>query len=55
MLLENIDKIQTTDLGIIRIKKNLNINSDPVTYCKNKILDKRCNIYKKNRYIKFNI
>ncbi len=49
MLLENIDKIHTTDLGIIRIKKNLNINSDPVTYCKNKILDKRCNIYKKGK------
>ena len=54
-LLQNIDKIHTTDLGLIRIKKNLNLdNIDVVKYCINKILDKNCNICKqgKNWYCK---
>lgn len=51
-LLLNIDKLHTTKKGIDRIKKNLKINGDVVCFCKNKILDKRCNIYKlgKNWY-----
>lgn len=51
-LLLNINKIHTTKLGINRIKNNLNIDTDVVEYCKNKILDKKCNIYKygKNYY-----
>ena len=49
MLISNINKIHTTDMGIKRIKNNLNIDIDPVEYCKNKILDKRCNIYKKGK------
>ena len=48
-LLLNIDKLHTTDMGINRIKKNLNIDCDVIEYCKNKILDKRCNIYKKGK------
>lgn len=49
-LLNNIDKIHTTKLGIERIKKNLNINVfDIVNYLKNKILDSKCNIYKKGK------
>ena len=48
-LLSNIDKIHTTSMGIDRIKKNLNINEDVVLYCKNKILDKNCHIYKKGK------
>lgn len=45
-LLNNIDKIHTTVLGIDRIKKNLNLTTtDVVEYCKNKIMDKDCNIY----------
>ena len=48
-LLSNIDKIHTTKMGIDRIKKNLKIDCDVVSYCKNKILDKRCNIYKKGK------
>ena len=55
ILLSNIDKIHTTELGVKRIKKNLNIDiNDVVKYCKNKILDKNCNINKqgKNFYCK---
>ena len=40
-------------MGVDRIKRNLKIDSDNVVkYCKNKILDKKCNIYKlgKNWY-----
>ena len=48
-LLSNIDKLHTTKLGILRIKRNLNITCDSVEYCKNKILDKKCNIYKKGK------
>lgn len=53
ILLTNIDKIHTTELGILRIKKNLKLDIDDVVgYCKNKLLDKNCNIYKhgKNWY-----
>ena len=48
-LLNNIDKIHTTLMGIDRIKRNLNIDCDVVEYCKNKILDKNCNIYKQGK------
>ncbi len=50
ILLANIDKIHTTEMGIGRIKKNLKLNNnDIVEYCKNQILNKRCNIYKKGK------
>ena len=48
ILLSNIDKIHTTEMGIDRIKRNLQID-DVVNYCKNKILDKNCDIYKKGK------
>ena len=48
-LLVNIDKIHTTDMGLNRIKRNLNINNDVVEYCKNKILDEKCIITKKRK------
>ena len=32
-LLENINKIHTTKLGIKRIKNNLNIEEDVINYC----------------------
>jgi intein-encoded DNA endonuclease-like protein len=36
-LLENIEKLHTTTLGIIRIKKNLELKTnDVVNWCKNK-------------------
>lgn len=54
ILLSNIDKIHTTKMGIGRIKKNLKLDTDDVVeYCKNKIRNKECNIYKqgKNWYV----
>lgn len=49
-LLSNIDKIHTTKMGINRIKKNIKLDSyDVVDYCKNKILDENCNIYKQGK------
>ena len=50
VLLMNIDKIHTTEMGIDRIKKNLNLDiNNVVDYCKNKILDKNCIIYKQGK------
>lgn len=50
VLLSNIDKIHTTDMGGYRIKKNLKLNNiDVIKYCKNKLLDKNCNIYNKGK------
>ena len=57
ILLSSIYKIHTTEMGIDRIKKNLKLNTnDVVEFCKNKILDKNCNIYKqgKNWYCEIN-
>ncbi|MBS5114878.1 MAG: DUF3781 domain-containing protein [Erysipelotrichaceae bacterium] len=50
ILLSNIDKVHTTKLGIDRIKKNLKIDTDDVVeWCKNKVLDQDCNIYKQGK------
>ena len=50
ILLENINKIKTTELGIDRIKNNLGLDDcDVVEYCKKKILDENANIYKKGK------
>ncbi|WP_296796355.1 DUF3781 domain-containing protein [uncultured Methanobrevibacter sp.] len=38
IVLENMDKIHTTEMGVGRISKNLGISGDVVEYCKNKIL-----------------
>ena len=54
-LLKNIDKIHTTELGIIRIKRNLELETkDIVNWCKLKIKYAE-NIYKKgkNWYVSF--
>ncbi|MCI8793766.1 MAG: DUF3781 domain-containing protein [Bacilli bacterium] len=49
-LLKNIDKIHTTLNGVSRIKKNLNLDVlDIVQYCKTKVLDGNCVIYKKGK------
>ena len=56
ILLSNIDKLHTTTLGNNRIKKNLKINENVVSYIKDKVLDKNSIIYKqgKNWYCKNN-
>lgn len=49
-LLSNIEKLHTTELGMKRIRKNLNLNNNEVVcYCKKKIQDKRSYIYKKGK------
>ncbi len=50
ILLQNINKIHTTNMGINRIKNNLKLNtSNVVEYCKNKIINNNSNIYKKGK------
>lgn len=49
-LIKNIDKIHTTEMGILRIKKNLKLDvNDVVEYCKNKVLDNNVVIYKNGK------
>lgn len=49
-LLENIDRIHTTKLGVSRIKNNLELkNDDVITHCKEIILDENSVISKKGK------
>jgi len=48
-LIENINKIHSTELGIIRVKKNLELKTnDVIKYCK-KIIKEADNINKKGK------
>jgi len=49
ILLSNIDKLHSTPMGVKRIRKNINLNTevDTVQYLKEKVLDKNSNIFKK--------
>jgi hypothetical protein len=48
-LINNIEKLHTTEMGIERIKKNLELDTkDVVKWCKDKIV-KSDNIYKKGK------
>lgn len=50
ILLNNTDRLHTTELGIIGLKRNLKLNFDDVIeFCKSKIMQKNCNIYKKGK------
>lgn len=50
ILLENIEKIHTTELEIGRIKRNLKTDAaDVVEYCVQKMLDKNCRISKQGK------
>lgn len=54
-LLENIEKLHTTELGLKRIKRNLSLEVDDIVkWCKNKILEADASIIKqgKNWYVK---
>lgn len=56
-LLENIEKLHTTPMGIDRIRSNLELNDDVkdvVSFCRQKILDEKAVIARqgKNWYIK---
>lgn len=53
-LISNLNKLHTTELGVIRIKKNLSLNTENVVdWCKTKIKSKNAKIarYGKNWYI----
>ena len=55
-LINNIDKIHTTKLGLIRIKNNLEIyDKNIIEYIKNIIVNKECTIYRegKNYYCEY--
>lgn len=50
VLLDHLDQIHTTPMGVDRIKKNLKINVvDVVDYCKKQILDENCHIYRQGK------
>ena len=49
-LLTNLDKLHTTDLGILRIRKNLSLDAeDVVSWCKDKITAENADITRKGK------
>lgn len=49
-LLENIEKLHTTELGIARIRRNLSLDADDVVaWCRMKILDPAAVIEKRGK------
>jgi hypothetical protein len=53
ILLENIEKIHTTEMGVGRIQKNLEISDEPVGYCISKLKQENSVVTKegKNYYV----
>ena len=53
VLIENIDKIHTTEMGVGRIQKNLRISEEPVSYCISKLKQDNSVVTKegKNYYV----
>ena len=53
ILLENIDRIHTTEMGVGRIQKNLGISDEPVSYCISKLKQDNSEVKKegKNYYV----
>ncbi|MCX4365432.1 MAG: DUF3781 domain-containing protein [Bacilli bacterium] len=50
ILLTHIDMIHTTKMGKERIRKNIKTDAnDVVEYCRKKILDRSCVIYKRGK------
>lgn len=55
-LILNLDKLHTTDLGIIRIKRNLSIDvEDVVRWCREKIQNPDSKIFRKGKNWYINI
>lgn len=48
-LISNLDRLHTTVMGTERIKRNLNIETDAVAYCKALILKRNCVIYQQGK------
>ena len=53
VLLENIENIHTTEMGVGRIQKNLKITEEPVSYCISKLKQENSTVRKegKNYYV----
>lgn len=53
VLLDNVDKIHTTKMGVGRIAKNLEISAEPVSYCISKLKKEESRVKKegKNYYV----
>ena len=53
ILLENVDRIHTTEMGVGRIQKNLGISDEPVSYCISKLKQDNSEVKKegKNYYV----
>jgi hypothetical protein len=50
ILIENLEKVHTTDMGIGRIAKNLGLKEkDPVAWCKARIKDRDSRITRKGK------
>ena len=50
ILLDNIESVHTTEMGVERIRKNLNLETNEVVkYCKAKILNQECNINREGK------
>ncbi len=50
ILIDNINLVHTTEMGVGRIKRNLKIDTDDVVeYCKKKVLHKDCEIYRQGK------
>ena len=52
VLIEQLEKIHTTPMGVDRIRKNLSLDNsiaDVVDYCKQKIVDPKCHIYRQGK------
>ncbi len=48
-LINNVNKLHTTQLGVKRISKNLNLSCDVAEWCKNAILSPKTKITKKGK------
>ena len=55
VLIENIDKVHTTEMGVGRISGNLGISGDVVEICKGKILKKESVVERKGKNYYVNI
>ncbi len=53
VLIKNIDKIHTTEMGVERIQRNLGIEDEPVSYCISKLQKEDSTVTKegKNYYV----
>ncbi|MEI3508493.1 MAG: DUF3781 domain-containing protein [Bacilli bacterium] len=50
VLIQNLDKLHTTEMGKDRIRKNLDLDTDDVVlWCRKKISDLKSNIFRKGK------